>query len=60
MSPTETTGFESGRACQMNEGRSIEQFIWTVQYFYPHFILESLVLSGFLYVFLRTVKMDGL
>ena len=32
---------------RLNEGRSIEQFIWTVQYFYPHSILKMFVLSGF-------------
>ena len=44
--------FESLHLRQMNEGRSIEQFIWTVQYFYPHSILKTLVLSGFSHIFL--------
>lgn len=36
----------------MNEGRSIEQLNWTVQYFYPHSISKTLVLSGFSHIFL--------
>ena len=40
-------GFESGHALHLNEGRSIEQFVWTVQCSYPYFILEGLALSGF-------------
>ena len=55
----EGRGFESLRAYQMNEGRSIEQFIWTVQYFYPHSILKTLVLSGFFYISSWITKMDS-
>ena len=44
--------FESLQVHQMNEGRSIEQLNWTVQYFYPHSISKTLVLSGFSHIFL--------
>ena len=47
------------RARRLNEGRSIEQFIWTVQYFYPHSILKTLVLSGFFYISSWVTKMDS-
>lgn len=36
----------------INEGRSIKQLNWTVQYFYPHSISKTLVLSGFSHIFL--------
>ena len=47
------------RLLHVNEGRSIEQFIWTVQYFYPHSILKTLVLSGFFYISSWITKMDS-
>jgi len=40
-------GFESHRFRQMNRVRSIEQFYWTVQYFVPFSMPESLCLSVF-------------
>ncbi len=41
--------FESPHSDQMDEGRSIEQFSWTVQCPCPRFMGESLVISGFLF-----------
>ena len=51
--------FESLQVHQMNEGRSIEQLNWTVQYFYPHSILKTLVLSGFFFISSWITKMDS-
>lgn len=34
----------------VNEGRSIEQGNWTVQYFYPYFISKSLIFQAFLFL----------
>ena len=40
--------FESPHSDQMDKGRSIEQFFWTVQDSYPRFMGESLDISGVL------------
>ena len=48
FSCSDALGFESPCPHQMDKGRSIEQFSWNVQYSYPHFMGESLDISGFL------------
>ena len=47
--PQGHVGSNPTRCAKMNEGRSIEQLNWTVQYFYPYSIAKRLVLSDFFY-----------